>query len=62
MLQNKISTQRRNKIFACFCEDITATAATTVERQQKKLRTSWAYIRKIFADGLGKAKKGKKII
>jgi transposase-like protein len=27
MLQNKISTQRRNKIFACFCEDITATAA-----------------------------------
>jgi transposase len=27
MLQNKISTQRRNKIFACFCQDITATAA-----------------------------------
>jgi transposase len=26
MLQKKISTQRRNKIFACFCEDITATA------------------------------------
>ena len=26
MLQNKISTQKRNKIFACFCEDITATA------------------------------------
>ena len=27
MLQNKISTQKRNKILACFCEDITATAA-----------------------------------
>ena len=26
MLQNKISVQKRNKIFACFCEDITATA------------------------------------
>jgi transposase len=27
MLQNKISTHRRNKIFACFCQGITATAA-----------------------------------
>jgi transposase-like protein len=27
LLQKKISTQRRNKIFACFCEGITATAA-----------------------------------
>jgi transposase len=26
MLQNKINTQRRNKIFAYFCQDITATA------------------------------------
>ena len=27
MSQQKISTQKRNKILACFCEDITATAA-----------------------------------
>jgi transposase len=27
MSQQKISTQKRSKIFACFCEDITATAA-----------------------------------
>ena len=27
MSQNKISTYRRNRIFACFCEDVTATAA-----------------------------------
>ena len=27
MPQNKISTYRRNRIFACFCEDVTATAA-----------------------------------
>jgi hypothetical protein len=26
MFQQKISTQRRNKHFACFCQDITATA------------------------------------
>ena len=27
MSQSKISTYRRNRIFACFCQDVTATAA-----------------------------------
>jgi transposase-like protein len=27
MSQSKISTYRRNRIFACFCRDVTATAA-----------------------------------
>jgi transposase len=27
MKQSKISTRKRNRILACFCEDITATAA-----------------------------------
>jgi transposase len=36
MSQGKISTYRRNRIFACFCQDVTATAAAELVEVNRK--------------------------